>query len=80
MENVFRFCLFQFGQICQYDKYICAVISLQNLLNLTLYIMINKRLKLKVRFRKPFLNIHAFLYFSPPHLSTLQSKGCWSLS
>lgn len=40
MENVFRFCLFQFGQICQYDKYICAVISLQNLLNLTLYIMI----------------------------------------
>lgn len=58
MENVFRFCLFQFGQICQYDKYICAVISLQNLLNLTLYIMI------------------------PPHtyLSTLQSKGRWSLS
>lgn len=40
MENVFRFCLFQFGQICQYDKYICAVISLQSLLNLTLYIMI----------------------------------------
>lgn len=53
MENVFRFCLFQFGQICQYDKYICAVISLQNLLNLTLYIMI-----------PPHTHTHLLIYFT----------------